>query len=171
MKRVSGCSVLKRVSDCSVLERVSDCSVLERESDCSVLQRVSFSDDNHQARVFGAYASNKSVGSSCSTSKAALQSLYNAYTAQRATGNFHLRYPMTFCHDALLRVRLTHTVVYVSFIESKAAFKFKALLDPVNLVKKYDIVEVSSAGVSDDDCMYEALQRLDLFIKCADCKA
>ncbi len=161
MKRVSGCSVLKRVSDCSVLQR------------CSVLKRVSFSDDNHQARdaLFGAYASNKSVGSSCSTSKAALQSLYNAYTAQRATGNFHLRYPMTFCHDALLRVRLTHTVVYVSFIESKAAFKFKALLDPVNLVKKYDIVEVSSAGVSDDDCMYEALQRLDLFIKCADCKA
>jgi hypothetical protein len=156
MKRVSGCSVLKRVSDCSVLQR------------CSVLKRVSFSDDNHQARdaLFGAYASNKSVGSSCSTSKAALQSLYNAYTAQRATGNFHLRYPMTFCHDALLRVRLTHTVVYVSFIESKAAFKFKALVDPVNLVKKYDIV-----GVSTDGGMYEALQRLDLFIKCTDCNA
>ena len=126
------------------------------------LKRVSFSGES-AAGLFMAYAENQSVGSA---SKTALQSLYNAYTAQRATGDYHLRYPMTFCHDTRLRVRLTHTVVYIDFIESKATFKFKALLDPVNLVKTYDFVEVSN-----DAGLYEALQRLDWFIKCADSKA
>jgi hypothetical protein len=121
-------------------------------------KRVSFSNDKPQQALFAAYADNHAG--------TALQSLYNAYTAQRATGDYHLRYPMTFCHDTMLRVRLTHTVVYVEFIESKASFKFKALLDPVNLVKKYDFVEVSN-----DAGLYEALQRLDWFIKCADSKA
>ena len=131
----------------------------------SVLKRVSFSDDKPLRALFGAYADNQSP-SKTAPSKTALQTLYNAYTAQRATGDYHLRYPMTFCHDTMLRVRLTHTVVYIEFIESKAAFKFKALLDPVNLVKTYDFVEVSN-----DAGLYEALQRLDWFIKCADSKA
>jgi hypothetical protein len=143
----------------------------------SVLKRVSFSDDKPLRdkplrtfsddkalrALFGAYADNQ-IGSD--PSKTALQSLYNAYTAQRATGDYHLRYPMTFCHDTMLRVRLTHTVVYIEFMESKSTFKFKALLDPVNLVKTYDFVEVSN-----DAGLYEALQRLDWFIKCADSKA
>ena len=130
----------------------------------SVLKRVSFSDDKPLRALFGAYADNQSALQS--PSKTALQTLYNAYTAQRATGDYHLRYPMTFCHDTMLRVRLTHTVVYIKYIESKAAFEFKALLDPVNLVKTYDFVEVSN-----DAGLYEALQRLDWFIKCADSKA
>jgi uncharacterized membrane protein YqhA len=77
-----------------------------------------------------------------------------------------LRYPMAFCHDLLLRVRLTQLVVYVTFIEANATFKIKAIVDPVNLVKKYDFVDVSANG-----CLCGVLQRLDAFIKSVDCKA
>ena len=127
------------------------------------MKRVSFSDDKGRRALMGAYASNHADGAS----KTELQTLYNAYTAQRATGDYHLRYPMTFCHDTKLRVRLTRTVVYVEFIESEAAFKFKALLDPVNLVNACDLVQVSG-GLHG---LHGVLQRLDCFIKCADSKA
>ena len=132
---------------------------------CDMPKHVSFRDDKPLQALFGAYANNN-VNRDGGSSKNALQTLYNAYTAQRATGNYHLRYPMTFCNETMLRVCLTHTVVYIEFIERSSTFKFKATMDPVNLVKKYDFVEVSAEG-----CLYEVLQRLDWFIKGADCKA
>ena len=83
-----------------------------------------------------------------------LQALYNAYIAPRETGNYQLRYPMTFSNDAMLRVSLTHTAVYISFIEKEAVFAFKAIVDPVNLVRKNDVVTASCG-------MDFVLQRLD----------
>jgi hypothetical protein len=112
-----------------------------------------------------AYNARCTYGSISNGSGTELQSLHHLYTAQRALGNVHARYPIIFVHQDLLRIQIgpftNSGLVYISFDPTKGRYHLKVMLDPVTLTSMYDSIEKKQG-------MFQTLLRLSVFIQRAE---